>query len=72
MPKSLVVVESPTKVRTIGKFLGRDYTVKASMGHVRDLPEKELSVDIENGFTPKYVIIRGKQKVVKQIRDAAQ
>ena len=72
MPKSLIVVESPTKVRTIGKFLGRDYTVKASMGHVRDLPEKELSVDIENGFTPKYVIIRGKQKVVKQIRDAAQ
>jgi DNA topoisomerase-1 len=72
MPKSLVVVESPTKVRTIGKFLGRDYTIKASMGHVRDLPEKELSVDIENGFTPKYVIIRGKQKVVKQIREAAQ
>ena len=72
MPKSLVVVESPTKVRTISKFLGRNFTVKASMGHVRDLPEKQLSVDIENGFDPKYVIIKGKQKIVKEIRDAAQ
>jgi len=72
MPKSLVVVESPTKVRTISKFLGRDFTVKASMGHVRDLPEKQLSVDIENGFDPKYVIIKGKQKIVKEIKDAAQ
>jgi len=51
MPKSLVVVESPTKVRTISKFLGQGFTVRASMGHVRDLPENELSVDIQNGFT---------------------
>ncbi|MFC1715416.1 type I DNA topoisomerase [Candidatus Poribacteria bacterium] len=72
MPKSLIVVESPTKVKTISKFLGRDFTVRASMGHVRDLPEKDLSVDIENGFKPKYVTIKGKQKVVKQIKDAAQ
>ncbi len=72
MPKSLVVVESPTKVKTISKFLGRDFTVRASMGHVRDLPEKDLAVDIDNGFKPKYVIIKGKQKVVKQIKDAAQ
>ncbi len=71
MPRSLVVVESPTKVRTISKFLGRDFTVRASMGHVRDLPEKELSVDIENGFAPKYVTIESRRKVVKQIRDAA-
>lgn len=71
MPKSLIVVESPAKVKTIGKFLGRDFVVTASMGHVRDLPEKELSVDVENEFKPKYVIIKGKQKVVKQIRDAA-
>ena len=49
MPKSLIVVESPAKVRTISKFLGRNFTVKASLGHVRDLPERELSVDIENG-----------------------
>ena len=72
MPKSLVVVESPTKVKTISKFLGRDFTVRASMGHVRDLPENELSVDIENGFAPKYVIIESRRKVVKQIRDAAK
>ena len=72
MPKSLVVVESPTKVKTISKFLGRDFTVRASMGHVRDLPEKELSVDIDNGFAPKYVVIDSKKKVVKQIKDAAQ
>jgi DNA topoisomerase-1 len=72
MPRSLVVVESPTKVRTISKFLGRDFTVRASMGHVRDLPEKELSVDIENGFAPKYVTIESRRKVVKQIRDAAR
>ena len=72
MPKSLIVVESPTKVKTIGKFLSRDFTVRASMGHVRDLPPKQLAVDIENGFAPGYVIIKGKQKVVKQIKDAAQ
>lgn len=72
MPKSLIVVESPTKVKTIGKFLSRDFTVRASMGHVRDLPPKQLAVDIENGFAPEYVIIKGKQKVVKQIKDAAQ
>jgi len=72
MPKSLVVVESPTKVKTISKFLGRDFTVRASMGHVRDLPENELSVDIDNGFAPKYVVIDSKKKVVKQIKDAAQ
>jgi DNA topoisomerase-1 len=71
MPKSLIVVESPTKVKTISKFLGKDFTVKASMGHIRDLPEKKLSVDIDNGFTPKYVTIESKKKVVKQIKDAA-
>ena len=72
MPKSLVVVESPTKVRTISKFLGQDYTVRASMGHVRDLPANSLSVDIENGFAPEYVIIDSKKKVVSQIKDAAK
>ena len=72
MPKSLIVVESPTKVKTISKFLGRDFTVKASMGHVRDLPEKKLSVDVENEFAPKYVTIESKKKVVKQIKEAAK
>ncbi len=72
MSKSLVVVESPAKVKTISKFLGKDFTVKASMGHIRDLPEDELSVDIENNFTPKYVIIKGKKKVIDQIKEAAE
>ncbi|MBM3211841.1 type I DNA topoisomerase, partial [Candidatus Poribacteria bacterium] len=72
MSKSLIVVESPAKVKTISKFLGKDFTVKASMGHVRDLPEKELSVDIENNFAPKYTIIKGKARVVKEIKDAAE
>jgi len=72
MSKSLVVVESPAKVKTISKFLGRDYTVKASMGHVRDLPSTGLAVDIENNFKPEYVIIDGKKKVVNEIKKAAE
>lgn len=71
MPKSLIIVESPNKVKTINKFLGKNFSVRASVGHVRDLPPKELAVDIDNGFKPKYVIIDGKQKVIKQIKDAA-
>ena len=55
---ALVIVESPTKAKTIGKYLGRGYTVKATVGHVRDLPKRELGVDVENGFTPKYVTIK--------------
>jgi len=72
MSKSLVVVESPAKVKTISKFLGKDYTVKASMGHIRDLPANGLAVDIENGFKPEYVIIDGKKKVVNEIKKAAE
>jgi DNA topoisomerase-1 len=72
MSKSLVVVESPAKVKTISKFLGKDYTVKASMGHIRDLPSNGLAVDIENGFKPKYVIIKGKKKLVNEIKKAAE
>jgi DNA topoisomerase-1 len=71
MSKSLVVVESPTKVKTISKFLGKDYTVKASMGHIRDLPESGLSVDIENGFKPQYAIIESRKKIVSEIKKAA-
>ena len=71
MPKSLVVVESPAKARTIKKILGKDYLVESSVGHIRDLPKKDLGVDIENGFAPKYVLIRGKGKVVKSLQAAA-
>jgi DNA topoisomerase-1 len=70
--KRLVVVESPAKAKTIGKYLGPDYKVRASVGHVRDLPERELGVDVENGFEPKYVTIRGKGKIIQDLRkDAA-
>ena len=72
MPKSLVVVESPAKAKTINKFLGRNYVVKASMGHIRDLPPKELGVDIDNEFRPKYALIRGKGKVIKELRSAVK
>ena len=71
MSKSLVVVESPAKARTIKKILGRGYIVESSVGHIRDLPTKELGVDIENAFTPKYVLIRGKGKVVKSLQSEA-
>ena len=72
MGKSLVIVESKAKAKTIGKFLGRDYTVKASVGHVRDLPRKKLSIDVEHDFEPTYVTIRGKGKVLKDLKDAAK
>ncbi len=71
MAKSLVIVESPAKARTINKFLGKDFVVKASMGHVRDLPKRELGVDIEHRFEPKYIIIRGKGKILQEIKKAA-
>ena len=72
MPKSLVVVESPAKAKTINKFLGKNFVVKASVGHIRDLPKSNLAVDIENNFTPKYVTIRGKGKVIKELRVTAK
>ena len=64
----LIIVESPTKVKTIKKYLGKDYDVTASMGHVRDLPAARLSVDIKNDFAPKYAVIKGKEKLVKEKR----
>jgi DNA topoisomerase-1 len=69
---SLVIVESPTKAKTIGKYLGRGYTVKATVGHVRDLPKRELGVDVEHGFTPKYVTIKEKAKTLAEIKKAAK
>lgn len=73
MPKqSLVIVESPAKANTIKKFLGKGFKVVASVGHVMDLPKNELGVDVGNGFTPKYVVSRGKQKVLTQIKKDAK
>lgn len=72
MSKTLVIVESPSKAKTISKFLGRNYHVEATVGHVRDLPKSQLGVDIENNFTPKYITIRGKGPVVKKIKKEAK
>jgi len=71
MPK-LVIVESPAKAKTIGKYLGRGYKVTASMGHVRDLPASTLGIDVENGYKPKYITIKGKQKLVKELKAEAK
>lgn len=72
MPKVLVIVESPAKAKTIGKFLGKNYTVKASIGHVRDLPKSQFGVDIDHDFEPKYITIRGKGDIIKELRTAAK
>jgi DNA topoisomerase-1 len=72
MPNRLIIVESPSKARTLAKFLGAGYTVKASMGHIRDLPKSTLGVDLEHGFRPEYVVIRGKEKQIRELRDAAK
>ena len=72
MSKYLVVVESPAKARTINKFLGPSYVVRASYGHVRDLPKSDLGVDIENDFQPKYVTLKDSAKAVKVLQEAAK
>jgi DNA topoisomerase I len=69
---SLVIVESPAKAKTIGKYLGRGYRVRATIGHVRDLPEKKIGIDIENGFEPEYVTIPGKEKTLADLKHAAR
>ncbi len=71
MAKSLIVVESPAKARTLTKYLGRQYAVKASVGHIKDLPKSELGVQVNRGFQPTYVVIKGKQKVLAEIKKAA-
>ncbi len=68
----LVIVESPAKAKTIGKYLGSDYKVKASMGHLRDLPRSKLGVDLENGFTPEYKPIKGKEEMIRELKAAAK
>lgn len=72
MGQKLVIVESPAKAKTIGKYLGKNYIVEASMGHVRDLPKSKLGVDIDNDFEPKYITIRGKGELLKVLRKAAK
>jgi len=72
MAKYLVIVESPGKLKTIGKFLGKDYKVAASIGHIRDLPKSKLGIDIENNFEPQYIAIRGKGDVIKGLRKEAK
>ena len=72
MSKSLVIVESPSKAKTINKYLGRDFKVIASVGHIKDLPKKGLGVDIENNFEPTYEVLPGKKKVVDEIKEAAK
>lgn len=71
MSKALIVVESPTKVRTIQKYVGKQFTVAATVGHIRDLPERQLGIDIEDGFKPVYQTIAGKQKVISELKKAA-
>ena len=70
--KALVVVESPTKARTLSKLLKRSYEVKASMGHVKDLPKSRLGVDVDDDFTPKYIVIKGKGPIIKELKEAAK
>src|SRR5579863_7610992 len=72
MSKSLVIVESPAKAKTINKYLGADYLVKASMGHVMDLPKKELGVDVEDGFRPTYINLPSRKEVIADLKSAAK
>ncbi|RMG88578.1 MAG: DNA topoisomerase I, partial [Candidatus Dadabacteria bacterium] len=72
MGKALLIVESPAKARTLKGYLGKDFQVEASVGHIKDLPKSQLGVDVENGFTPQYGVIRGKGKVVQRLKQAAK
>jgi DNA topoisomerase-1 len=72
MAKNLVIVESPAKAKTIGKYLGKQFVVKASLGHVKDLPKKDLAVDVDNDFKPVYEVIEGKRKLIQELKAAAK
>src|SRR5947208_13023892 len=72
MAKALVIVESPAKEKTIGKYLVKQYIVKASLGHIKDLPKKDLAVDVDRDFTPRYEIIEGKKKLITELKQAAK
>ncbi|MFN7994741.1 MAG: type I DNA topoisomerase [Bryobacteraceae bacterium] len=72
MAKALVIVESPAKAKTINRYLGKQYVVKASLGHIKDLPKKDLAVDVEHGFEPRYEIIEGKRKLISELKQTAK
>src|SRR5713101_6558862 len=72
MAKNLVIVESPAKARTLEKYLGKDFQVKASVGHIMDLPKSKLGVDIENDFAPEYHVLHGKKKIIDELKKAAK
>ena len=72
MAKALVIVESPAKAKTINKYLGKQYVVKASLGHIKDLPKRDLAVDVDHGFRPKYEVIEGKKKLMGELRQASK
>ena len=72
MAKNLVIVESPAKAKTINKYLGKDFQVKASMGHVRDLPKKKLGVDVKKGFAAEYEVLPTRKKVLDELKAAAK
>jgi len=72
MAKALVIVESPAKANTINKYLGKQYIVKASLGHIKDLPKKDLAVDVEHGFEPHYEVIEGKKKLIAELKASAK
>src|SRR5262249_50509236 len=72
MAKALVIVESPAKAKTINKYLGKQYIVKASLGHIKDLPKRDLAVDIDNNFEPRYEVIEGKKKLISELKQAAK
>jgi len=72
MAKALVIVESPAKAKTINKYLGKNYLVKASLGHIKDLPKRDLAVDVEHGFEPRYEVIEGKKKLIQELKAAAK
>ncbi|MCU0373366.1 MAG: toprim domain-containing protein, partial [Ignavibacteria bacterium] len=71
MSKSLVIVESPSKAKTINKYLGKDYIVEATVGHIKNLPKNKIHIDLENGYEPTYETIAGKEKVIKRIKELA-
>src|ERR1051325_9344026 len=72
MAKALVIVESPSKAKTINKYLGKQFVVKASLGHIKDLPKRDLAVDVEHGFEPHYEVIEGKKKLISELKQAAK
>ena len=72
MGKKLVIVESPAKAKTIGRYLGKEYRISASVGHIRDLPSSTIGVDIKKNFKPTYINMKGKEKVIRELKDLSK